>query len=90
LNSIRHRRNEWLAHLDQETVRNPEALANKAKLTIEDLDRVFEKTENIVRELQGLLDGTIGPIKFLGDDDFKAVFDSIRRSVAAEKKQFGH
>jgi phytoene dehydrogenase-like protein len=89
LDSIRHRRNERLAHLDQETVRNPKALANKARLTIEDLDRVFEKTENIVRELQRLLDGTIGPIKFLGDDDFSAVFDCIRRSVAAEKKEFG-
>jgi hypothetical protein len=39
LSAIRERRNKWLAHLDTETVRDPQALSAKTKLTVGDLDR---------------------------------------------------
>ena len=96
--AISHRRNEWLAHLGQQTVSDPQALAAKARLTIPDLDRAFEETEKILMEFTRLFDGRVGPIRFSGDDDYKAVLDHIRRSMAAQKKeldvafeaQFGH
>lgn len=86
--SIRCRRNEWLAHLDSRTVRDPKALATKAKLSMEDLERAFEQTETIIKDFTRLYDGTIGAIRFAGDDDYTAVFDHIRRSMATEKKEF--
>ncbi len=86
--SIRHRRNEWLAHLDSRTVRDPKALATKAKLSMEDLERTFEQTETTIKDFTQLFDGTIGAIRFAGDDDYIAVFNHIRRSMAAEKKEF--
>ena len=51
LKAIRTRRNEWLAHLNPETVANPGALAARAKLTIPDLEKSFSETEGIVVEL---------------------------------------
>ena len=71
LQSIRFRRNEWFAHLDPNTVRSPEALAKKAKLTIPDLDRVYSETEELLIDLACLYEGTFGELRFIGGDDYK-------------------
>jgi hypothetical protein len=60
LTAIRDRRNKWLAHLDPETVRDPQALSINAKLTFGDLDRAFEETEKILGWLDGLFDDPSG------------------------------
>ena len=86
--SIRTNRNKWLAHLDEATVRNPQALATKVRLTILDLDRAFEETEAIINKIRKLFDGTHGPIRFSGGDDYQTVFKHIRHSQDAEKKEF--
>lgn len=86
--SIRTNRNKWLAHLDEATVRNPQALATKVRLTILDLDRAFEETEAILNKIRRLFDGAHGPIRFSGGDDYEAVFKHIRHSQDAEKKEF--
>jgi len=78
LESIRHRRNEWLAHLDPRTVANPASLSAKAKLSIPDLDRAFKETEIILLRLSSLYEGVIGELQFLGGDDYKVAFDWIR------------
>lgn len=80
LEAIRIRRNEWLAHLDPQTVVNPKAFAEKAKLTIPDLDRAFEQTENILIDLSSLYDGTFGELKFIDGDDYKTALDWIRKA----------
>ena len=98
LKVIATRRNEWLAHLDPRTVGNPRALNKKASLTIPDLDLAFEETEKVVGGLRRLFDGSHGPIRYSGDDDYKTVIGYIDRAKAAEKKafdakfenQFGH
>ncbi len=66
VDAIRERRNKWLAHLDPETVRDPAALAAKAKLTIPDLELAFKETEDMLIELSCLYEGTIGDLRFLG------------------------
>ena len=86
--SIRDRRNKWLAHLDPETVRDPQALSIKAKLTIADLERAFEETEKILSGLERLFDGTVGPIRFVGGDDYRGLLERVRGSVSVEKKEF--
>ena len=42
---------------NMETVRDPQALSIKAKLTIADLERAFDKTEKILSGLERLFDG---------------------------------
>jgi hypothetical protein len=89
LTAIRVRRNKWLAHLDQETVRDPQALSINAKLTFGDLDRAFEESEKILGRLDGLFDGRVGPIRFVGGNDYRGLLKRVRLSVSEEQKQFG-
>jgi hypothetical protein len=86
LDAIRKRRDKWLAHLDEDTVRNPAALVASANLTREDLEHAFKETEGIYGEIEWLFDGTCGEIRFLGGDDYKSVLKHIRLANAAEKK----
>lgn len=88
LSSIHKRRNKWLAHLDPETVRDPAALAVKAKLSIPDLDAAFQETENILLGLSSLYEGVIGKLSFLGDDDYKSALNWIRLAKCAYIEQF--
>jgi hypothetical protein len=83
LKSIHKRRNEWLAHLDPRTVRDPAALAAKAKLSIPDLDRAIKDTEEIVLEMSSLYEGVIGELHFLGGDDYNSALNWIRRAKCA-------
>jgi hypothetical protein len=93
LNSIRERRNKWLAHLDPETVSDSAALGERAKLTIPDLDRTFKETEQIVLEMSSLYEGVIGELHYLGDDDYKSALNWIRLAKCAaienHEKEFG-
>ena len=86
LDAIRIRRNKWLAHLDEATVRDPAALTASANLTREDLDRVFGETESIYSEIERLFDGTVGKIRFLGGDDHQSLLKHVRLATAAKKK----
>lgn len=81
--AIRQRRNEWLAHLDQRTVRDPKALAAKARLTIPDLERAFKETEEMLVEISCLYDGTFGDLRFLGGDDYETALNWIRLAKCA-------
>ena len=83
LSSIHTRRNEWLAHLDEETVRDPAALAVKAKLSIPDLDRAFQETEQILRDMSSLYEGVIGELRFLGEDDYESALNWISKAKCA-------
>ena len=78
LDSIRTRRNEWLAHLDPVTVANPAALATRARLTMPDLEKAFSETEGIVVELFARHQGVFGDLEFIGGDDYKTALDWIR------------
>ncbi len=82
--SIETRRNELLAHLDEKSVMNPRGLEQTAPLTIADLQRVFQETENILHKIDRFYSGRIGEIKYL--DDYKAVFKLIAK---AKRKQRG-
>lgn len=93
LKSIRHRRDEWLAHLDPRAVANPASLSAKAQLTIPDLERAFRETEEIVLDVSSLYEGVVGELHFIGDDDYKAVLNWIRSAkctfIENYEKEFG-
>ena len=78
LDAIRRRRNEWLAHLDPETVANPATLAARARLTMPDLERAFSETEGIVVELFARHQGVFGELEFIGGGDYEVMLDWIR------------
>lgn len=84
LASIETRRNEALAHLDANSVMNPGILKLTAPLTIDDLQRVFDESENILRKIDRFYSGLVGPIFFLEQDDYKTVFRII---AEAKRKQ---
>lgn len=81
--SIDERRNGWLAHLDPSTIADPSALAARAKLTLPGLERGFKDTEEIVLKISSLYDGTIGELKYIGNDDYEVALDWIRRARCA-------
>lgn len=88
LQAIRTRRNEWLAHLDPKAIANPKAVAEKAKLTLPDLDRAFEQTEHILIDLSSLYEGTIGELKFIDGDDYKTALNWIRKAKCAAIERY--
>jgi hypothetical protein len=81
--SIGERRNGWLAHLDPNTIADPNALAGRAKLTLPDLDRSFKDTEEVVLKISCLYEGTIGELRYIGGDDYESALDWIRRARCA-------
>ena len=94
LDSISKRRNEWLAHLDPKSVADPKALAVKARLSIPDLGRAFQRTEEILVELYSRFAGVFGELNFIGGDDYKMALDWIRSAKCTffenYEKEFGH
>lgn len=78
--SIGERRNGWLAHLDPNTIADPNALAARARLTLPDLERSFKETEEILLKMSLLYDGTIGDLRYIGGDDYEVALDWIRRA----------
>jgi len=78
LDAIRRRRNEWLAHLDPQTVANPATLAARARATMPDLEKAFSETEGIVVELFARHQGVFGELEFISGDDYKMALDWIR------------
>ena len=88
--SIGERRNGWLAHLDLETIADPNALAARARLTFPDLERGFKDTEEILLKMSSLYEGTIGELKYLGGDDYEVVLDWIRRGKCADIEKYEH
>lgn len=94
LESIRNRRNAWLAHLDPRTVADPKALGVKAKLTIPDLEQAFQKTEKILVELYSRFEGVFGELRFIDGDDYNMALDWIRSAKCTffenYEKEFGH
>jgi hypothetical protein len=98
LAAITHRRDTWFAHIDPRAVNDPTTHQAKAELTVDQLQYAFNETESIIQEIERLFDGSVGPINFLGGDDYKNVFTVLRRAATDEmrefdeafKAQFGH
>jgi hypothetical protein len=73
LDSLEIRRNEYLAHLAPETIRDLESMNCRAALTIGDLDFVFVETTNILNLFSQAFDGTLSIPRLPGWDDYKNV-----------------
>jgi hypothetical protein len=88
LDSIRERRNKALAHLDPATVRDPQALAEKARLTMPQLERVFSQTEAILADISSLYDGSGGTLRLIDGDDYKKALDYIADAKCAQADNY--
>lgn len=88
LAAIRDRRNAWLAHLDPQTIRDPQALEARAKVTMPDLEKLFKETEHILLAMSSLYDGTSGELKYIGWDDYEVALNWIRLAKCAHIEQY--
>ena len=88
LNSIKKRRDKALAHLDPRFVATPTFLNTEASLTIPELETVYKKTEQILQRLDAVHSGTIGPLTFLGPDDYLTVLDLLADAKCREATEY--
>ena len=86
--SIRKRRNEGIAHLDRATVMDPSGLAERAKLSIKDLEQVFSTTASILNELQVLWEDSCSTLEFTNADDFKHALKLIADAKHAQADKY--
>ena len=84
LKAIRKRRNEIIAHLDPETVKDPAGLAHRAKLSIADLEKVFDETSAILNDVLGSWSDIYADLRLRDADDYKAVADLIAEAKHAQ------
>lgn len=81
------RRNKVLAHRDRETLIDP-MLAEKVKLTISDLDRIFETVAHTINRFEKIYDGRETYPELLNWDDYKDVVDLIAKGQCADIREF--
>jgi hypothetical protein len=88
LKAVRDRRNQAIAHLDPKTVTDPQALETEAKLTVKDLERIFEETGAILNEFSRLWKDTTSVMEFIDDDDYTTALDLIADAKHAQVDRY--
>ncbi|MGA8557412.1 MAG: hypothetical protein WB630_23610 [Candidatus Acidiferrales bacterium] len=71
LASIEKRRHKALAHLDANSVISPSQLKHTAPLSLAELEKIFEGTEEILRTMDRFFTGLVGEMFFLEQGDYK-------------------
>jgi HEPN superfamily AbiU2-like protein len=84
LKSVQTRRNEAIAHLDPRTVIDPVGLASRAKLTIADLEKIFDETSIILNKVLCLWKDTYASLEFIGGDDYETALELIADAKHAQ------
>jgi len=65
-------------------VTDPKALETEAKLTLKDLEKIFEETGTILNEFYRLWKDTTAVMDFIGDDDYSMALDLIADAKHAQ------
>jgi AbiU2 len=77
LDALNTRRNTWLAHTDPEAIINPVEVAQEAKLSFPDLQKVFTETGSIVNEFSRLFRDITGILEIMGQTDYQTVIEFV-------------
>jgi len=88
LKSVQDRRNQALAHLDPRTVTNPEELDANAKLTVADLERIFEETGSVLNEFALLWQDVTSIMQLIDDEDYTSALDLIADAKHAQADKY--
>lgn len=88
LSTLEDRRNEYLAHLDRNTVLDPTELNTRATLTIDDLDHLFVETGNILNDISQIQDGSFSVLEMLDADDCTNAFQLLAEAKCAQADNF--
>jgi hypothetical protein len=88
LKSIKARRNQSLAHLDPQTVKDPAGLASRAKLTFEDLNKLFADTGAILNEVSRLWEDLTSSMRLIDDDDYTGALSRIAEAKHIEADKY--
>jgi hypothetical protein len=87
LKTIKHRRDQYLAHISRELVFDLKRLKEGPKLEFGQIRGVLFKGGRIVNELSRMLCGKTNPILDSDHDDYKIVVEMLRKQVAVELAQ---
>jgi hypothetical protein len=77
LDALKTRRDTWLAHTDPESISNPVKVAELAKVSFPDLQKVFTETGNIVNEFSRLFRDTHVVLELFGQTDYQTVIEFV-------------
>jgi len=93
LDSLKERRNEWLAHTDQSTLANPMLMARLASDELDELQRIYRISGEIVNEFSRLFLDITNILELLGQTDYESVIklvsDAKCEQVRRYEAQFG-
>jgi hypothetical protein len=88
LKSVTLRRNKYLAHLDPAIVVNPAALAQEARLTFPELEKVFDGTAEILNDISVLWRDITPIVDLIGGDDYKSLLQMIAKVKCENFKKY--
>ncbi len=88
MKAVRIRRNKVLAHLDPETVRDPVKLVQNARLTLDDLLKIFDAAGEIVNEISRLYMDATHLTTFPFQDDYKHALKLVGEAKCAEIRKY--
>lgn len=88
LSTLEDRRNEYLAHLDRNTVLDPTEINTRATLTIDDLDHLFLETGNILNDISQFHDGSFSFLELTDSDDCANAFQLLAEAKCAQADNF--
>jgi hypothetical protein len=88
LKSVAKRRNEYLAHLDASTILFPGALSTTAKLTLDELEEIFDETGRILNDVSYLVSDLSSDFTMIGWDDYEHALHLIADAKCAQVRQY--
>jgi hypothetical protein len=89
LKALDTRRNTWLAHNDPRTLTDPVMMAEAAKLSFTELDRIFNETGKLVNEFSRLFRDITAIFDHLIDqDDYHTVIEFVSKVKCEQVQQY--
>jgi len=88
LDALTTRRNTWLAHTDPEAISNPVKVAELARVSFPDLQRVFAETGSIVNEFSRLFRDITVVLELFGQTDYQTVIEFVSEKKCEQFRQY--
>jgi hypothetical protein len=88
LSALEARRNEYLAHVDRNTILDPTSLNSRAALTINDLDDLLVETGNILNDISQLYDASLSVLELTDSEDYTTAFRLIAEAKCAQADRY--
>ena len=81
------RRNKILAHLDSQMVRDFQAIAAEAKITVEEIDSLYVGSMEVLNDAAEVYRDSETAPEMIGWDDFQGVIELMQKGLQAEEEE---